>query len=67
MNACIIDFCGSTNPGHFTVSFWADWDGERVVFGGDWSDVPSMQTATEPTREEVVAHVEKITGRRMGL
>ena len=56
---CVYDFCGSMKwPGgsRLPASFWADWDGEQVVFGGDWSDVPPMRSLSEPTEEQCWEH-----------
>lgn len=49
---CIEDFCGTDRHG-FHVEFWADWDGQRVFFGGDWKDVPPMLATEQPTTEQV--------------
>jgi hypothetical protein len=58
-DVCIVDFNGYSQPGHFPVSFWADWDGSKVVFGGDWQEIPDMPTDKEPTEDEVHAWVKE--------
>jgi hypothetical protein len=60
---CIVDFNGSakypaTNTHHaYSVpcAFWADWDGDRVYFGGEWENIPPMESMTEPTKQQVYA------------
>lgn len=59
MSICVFDFCGYSEPGHFPISMWADWDGEKTVFGGDWQDIPDMLGTKEPSEEEVLAWVRK--------
>lgn len=59
VDVCIVDFCGYSYPGHWPTSFWADWDGSEVIFGGDWDHIPNMPTDTEPTEQEVDAWVAK--------
>ena len=54
---CIVDFNGYTLLGHFPVSFWADWDGHKVIFGGDWEGIPNMLIQIEPSEEMVYAYV----------
>ncbi len=54
---CIVDFNGKFNG--FPVSFWADYVGATVKFGGDWSDVPDWYCPTEPTRQEVQDYATK--------
>jgi hypothetical protein len=54
---CVFDFCGYSVPGHFPVSMWADWDGKKVVFGGEWEEVPPWITGKEPTQEQVLKYV----------
>ena len=51
---CIFDFCGYYEPGHFPVSMSADYDGHKVIFGGDWSDIPNLVIGHEPTEEEIL-------------
>ena len=60
---CVFDFCGYEEPGHCPVSMWADWDGEKTVFGGDWREVPDMQGEKEPTEEDVLKWVKKYEDR----
>jgi hypothetical protein len=52
---CIVDWNGRYKPSGFPGTFWADyWPNEKVVtFGGDWSDVPDMPSAVEPTEQEI--------------
>ena len=65
MDICIIDFEGYTIPGHFHTSFWADYDGEKVIFGGDWRDIPPLVIDHEPTEEEVEKYAyDRILGRK---
>ena len=55
---CVEDFCGTcTHEGwsHFTT-FWADWDGSTVHFGGSWGHVPDMASANVPSICTVHAH-----------
>lgn len=51
---CIEDFCG-TDERCYPKEYWADWCSEChiVTFGGEWNDIPSMQSETEPTSEQV--------------
>lgn len=65
-SVCIQDFCGSYEPGHLPIQFWADYFPQRdvTVFGGYWHDVPDMPSETEPTEEQVQEWAET-HGRRM--
>lgn len=58
---CVSDFGGSMKIGIHRVSpvnQWADWDGEKVLFGGAWADpccpVPDLPAPDGPPKEEVV-------------
>lgn len=42
-NVCLHDYCGHDWDG----GYWADWDGEKVVFGGFWCHVPHMTTSID--------------------
>lgn len=61
---CIVDRVGG---GRFPTSFWADWDGKKVVFGGDWRDVPDMPAKREPTEKRVYAWAHKHGGLKIGV
>ena len=50
-SVCIEDFCGRCSG--LPTSYWADWDGTAVGFGGEWQDIPDMPTDIEPTPNEV--------------
>ncbi len=54
-HVCVEDFFGRMGTG--LVEFWADYFPEKhvTVFGGDWSDVPNLLGAVQPTEEEVWA------------
>ena len=56
---CVIDFTGFIEPGHFTTSYWADYDKVKHVvhFGGDWSDIKHMKTSRLPSSSEVAQYV----------
>lgn len=56
---CVEDFNGFLEPGHFPISYWADYDKTKNVvhFGGDWNDVPDMKSKTLPSHEEIIQHV----------
>jgi len=58
---CIEDFCGYTSPGHFPITFSADWIPSRrkTYFTGDWESVPPMPSDEEPTEEQVWAWAKK--------
>lgn len=60
-SVCITDFCGRHRPSGLPTSFWADWDRKTglVTFGGEWSDVPPMKSAKEPTKATVYRHAWK--------
>lgn len=68
-SVCVFDFNGYSEPGHYPIAQWADYipgvragdeaTDSRVVFGGDWSDVPDWIVDHEPTEEEVLAHVKR--------
>jgi hypothetical protein len=47
---CIEDFSGNSDQG----GFWADWDGQRVWFGGTWQGVPDMPTPDGTVNEDQV-------------
>jgi hypothetical protein len=51
---CVEDFNGYSEPGHFPISYWADWDPDKqmLYFGGDWAHVLPMPSATLPTAEQ---------------
>lgn len=53
-SVCIEDFCGRDERG-VPTSFWADYFPtiKTVTFGGDWCDVPDMNSDTEPTEKQV--------------
>ena len=55
----ITDFNGYTSPGHHLVSFWAEYDGAEVTFGGDWGDVPPMKASRRPSVARVKAWARK--------
>jgi hypothetical protein len=60
---CIEDMCGRYSDG-CPAQYWADWYGWKVVFGGDWMEVPDMPTpdgtVCEPqVRAWVDRHLEK--------
>jgi hypothetical protein len=57
ISVCVLDFNGYTSPGHFPVAMWADWDGSRVVFGGDWREIPDWVIDREPTEDKVCNYV----------
>jgi hypothetical protein len=63
-DVCIVDWNAG---GRFPTSFWADWDGEKVVFGGDWRDVPDMPAKREPTQKRVYAWAHKHGGLKIGV
>jgi hypothetical protein len=48
---CVYDFAGNSRD----CGFWADWSksAKTVYFGGDWWDVPDMQSETIPSEKEV--------------
>jgi hypothetical protein len=52
---CIEDFCGYTSPGHYPISFSADYfPAERLThFTGDWGNIPPMPSNTAPTEKQV--------------
>lgn len=58
---CIEDFCGYTSPGHFPISFSADYYPRLGItrFLGAWWNVPDMPSTSEPTEEEVTAWVKQ--------
>lgn len=56
---CIVDFAGYSEPGHFPVSVFADWDGMVVRFGGDWEGIPDMPSDEEPTEDQVFAWADR--------
>ena len=60
---CIHDFAGGMRIGRNyvnPVNQWADWDGEKVVFGGAWFAVPDLPVPDGPPDEAVVlAHAAK--------
>ena len=56
-SVCVIDFCGYAKPGHFPVSYRADYEEGLVKFGGDWADVPDWVVDHEPTEQEVFTHL----------
>ena len=41
----------------FPTSYWAEWDGFSVKFGGDWETIPPMSAPTEPSKNEVYQYV----------
>ena len=60
---CVEDFCGMcrhSKPVGYShhISFWAHYDPVAKVthFGGTWSSVPDLVSATQPTDSEVRAH-----------
>ena len=63
-DVCVFDFCGYSEPGHFPVSMWADWDGEKTMFGGEWQGIPEMTGRAEPSEEEVVQWVKERQGKK---
>lgn len=63
-DVCIVDW---NTGGSFPTSFWADWDGKKVVFGGDWRDVPDMPAKREPTQKRVYAWAHKHGGLKIGV
>jgi hypothetical protein len=56
-SVCIEDFCGYTNPGHFPISFAADYFPRLgfTRFTGAWWNVPDMESDHEPTEDEISA------------
>jgi hypothetical protein len=54
---CIEDFCGYTQPGHFPISFAADYFPRLgfTRFTGAWWNVPDMESMREPTEVETSA------------
>ena len=57
---CIIDFNGKFHG--VTASWWCDWDGEQVFFGGEWNEVPVMLSDCKPTQEMCRDWVKTHTG-----
>ena len=55
----IEDFNGYSDGGSYPVAYWADWDGDKVIYGGDWQDIPNMPAKTEPSLDEVWAWRDK--------
>ena len=55
---CVEDFCGTCTHHSWShaTSFWADWDGCTVHFGGAWGHVPDMVSADVPSIDTVQAH-----------
>lgn len=51
----LVDFCGYTSPGHFPITYWADWNPSTklVTFGGEWVEVSPIISETEPTETEI--------------
>lgn len=60
---CVFDFNGYVTPGHFPVAQWADYENGRVVFGGDWQEIPDWIVDHEPTEQEVLDYVKAVGGR----
>jgi hypothetical protein len=60
-STCVTDFCGYSSPGHYPVSFWADYFPSLgfTRFGGDWWNAPDMESSSEPTEEEVTVWARK--------
>ncbi len=54
---CVEDFCGYSSPGHFPVSFWADYYPTLgfTRFGGESWNIPDMPCTSEPTEEAIDA------------
>ena len=54
-SVCIEDFCGYTNPGHFPISFAADYFPRLgfTRFTGAWWNVPDMESGQEPTELDI--------------
>ena len=50
---CIEDMCGRYSDG-YPANYWADWDGVKVTFGGDWREVPDMPTPGGTVNEDQV-------------
>lgn len=66
MSECVEDFCGriTVRPGLGTqINMWADWDGQKVVFGGAYKvpscPVPDMPSLRRPTDRALDRHVAK--------
>jgi hypothetical protein len=57
LSICIEDWCGSWEH----PSYWADWNGTRVTFGGGaWTGIPDMPTPDGTVNEtQVWAWVEQ--------
>lgn len=51
----IVDFNGHVQGTSMIESFWAEWNGRTVVFGGDWQGVPDMPADVEPDSKSVWA------------
>ena len=55
---CREDFAGNNSQ----MGFWADWDGKIVVFGGAWRHVPTWETTTQPSEDELCEYTQKYGG-----
>lgn len=60
-SVCVKDFCGYTHPGHFPVSFWADYYPEYGItrFGGDWRELPDMPSKRQPSDAKIKAWLKR--------
>lgn len=56
-STCLIDFCGYSEPGHYPISYWADWNPatKLVTFGGEWYEVAPVLSEIEPDDAEIEA------------
>lgn len=59
---CIIDWCGS----YKYSGWWCDYfpNENKVVFGGEWEDVPDLTIDHIPTTEECEKHAREHTSFR---